>query len=653
MAKKMNILIYILIIAIIVILAIIITSNNKVTLEKIVLDKKLVSIYLGEKNMIGFTLSPSNASNKKIKWESNNPSVATVDDKGIITSVSVGEADIIVSSSDNSIRETCHVVVKSKGATGIDLSSREYSLKVGEKKVLYAAISPSSASTTSFVYQSSNSNVAMVDANGIIEAVASGEADIIVKDEQGLYEARCHIIVSPQLEKIELDRVNVELVVGKSDTLKTILFPSDIKDVKLTWSSSNSDIVKVNNSGAIYGKAIGEATITVKSNNIEASCKVVVKQRTVSVKGIVLDKKKITLDVGGKKGLIASVRPINADNQDIIWSSSDESVAVVDANGIVTAINGGTATITATSSDGGFSKPCTVVVRAQVQVTSPIVPSSYVDKYESSTLKFYIQNNSRYYLTYIWMEDPANQIRKMDAMTATYGKVMTDAEQDAQGLSRMRKTIGDIMNAYISNGMIPVGKAAVGFNGGGFYDVNNWTPPSLYYDKRSSSWLVYHNGLLTRNRFDDDKAPTDVIIGITGSGELKVYGSGADGVAKRQQIYNETVADKVKNTWAFNPLIIGPGVDSSWWDQSTAQRNAICQVNSNNYIMYTSANGSAYYGEMQSLFSSLGCKVAMNLDGGGSTSLFVKKPGETSVTKYKCGANPCRAVIEGIYFTEK
>ena len=86
-----------------------------------------------------------------------------------------------------------------------------------------------------------------------------------------------------------------------------------------------------------------------------------------------------------------------------------------------------------------------------------------------------------------------------------------------------------------------------------------------------------------------------------------------------------------------------------------AQRIAICQINANNYVMFSSANGSSHYFELANIFQSLGCKTAMNLDGGGSTSFFIKKRGESSVTKIKCGESNgrCREVIEGIYFTDK
>lgn len=661
MTKKINGLIVFLILLIIGVL-IYMFFSNEVSLEKIVLDKKEISLYVGEKGKINVSFVPINAKNKTILWKSNNPSVAEVDKNGIISSIEVGEADIIVSTTDGNIKEMCHVIVKNRDIEKIVLSDSKLVLKIGDKKTLKALAIPENASYSKLIYQSMNLNVAKVDENGNIEAVGLGVTEIIVRDENGTKEAKCEITVSSSLERIVLDKEKVDLTIGTSTSLKATLIPSDVLDKTITWSSSNSSIVTVNSNGKITAKALGEAIIVAKniSGNKEASCKVTVKKRTIPVQSVVINMKKITLEVGKKYGLIAKVKPTNADNQNVSWSSNDKNIAVVDANGVVTAIGSGTTSIIATSEDGNKTKSCLVVVKGNNsqanfdgKVRNPIIPTSYIDKYEGTTLKFYIQNNSRYYLTYIWMQNPANQIRKMDAMTAQYGKVMTDEEQDANGLTRYRKTIGDTMNAYISKGIIPVNKAAVGYNGGGFYASGAWDPPSPYYDKRSSTWLVYHNGLLTRNRINDDKAPTNMIIGITGSGDLKFYGSGHEGPAKRQQIYDETVADKVQNTWAFNPLIIGEQVDSSWWDKSTAQRNAICQVDSNNYIMYTSTNGTAHYFEMQSLFSSLGCKIAFNLDGGGSTSMFVKKPGETSVTKMKCGANPCRTVVEGIYFTEK
>jgi exopolysaccharide biosynthesis protein len=210
------------------------------------------------------------------------------------------------------------------------------------------------------------------------------------------------------------------------------------------------------------------------------------------------------------------------------------------------------------------------------------------------------------------------------------------------------------MNSYISFGIIPAAKAAIGYNASGFYVKGAWEPPSDYYNNRSGSWLVLTDGKLTRSRITEDGAPTKTIIGINPSGDLKIY-NGVSNASARQTVYNSVMADQIKNTWSFGPVLVKNGTAVST-DTTQAKRQAICQVNSNNYIMLTTIYNSSY-DEMAKLFVSLGCKTAFNFDGGGSTSLFYKKPGTTGVTKLKCSDgsthDQCRAIVEGIYFIEK
>ena len=371
---------------------------------------------------------------------------------------------------------------------------------------------------------------------------------------------------------------------------------------------------------------------------------------SIPVAEIGLNKTSTTLNVGGTDGLSTSFNPSNATSKDVTWSSSNSDVATVDNNGTVVAKNGGTTTITASSN--GKTATCEVTVNKKVY--DPIVPSSSIRKYEGTTLKYYIQNKTLYYLTYIWMEDPYNQIRKLEANVSEYGSVMTDEELANANKKLIRTSVPVMMNAYISKGIIPKEKAAVGFNASGFYVKGSWNPPDDYYNNRSSSWLVITDGKITRNRMADAKIFSTRMIGISSSGDLKIYDYTYNN-NNAQQVYDAVMADKVKNTWDFYPELVRDGkvvVDPS----ANAKRQAICQIDGNNYVMYTSIT-TAGFDQVAQVFVNIGCKTAFNLDGGGSTSLFIKRPNSTYATKVKCsdGSNhdTCRSIVEGIYFTEK
>jgi len=151
----------------------------------------------------------------------------------------------------------------------------------------------------------------------------------------------------------------------------------------------------------------------------------------------------------------------------------------------------------------------------------------------------------------------------------------------------VRNSVGEMIKEYIAHGMIPTDKAAIGFNASGFFVKGTWNPPTDYYHNRSSSWLVITNNKLVRNQTSDNANTHNYMIGINYNGDLKIY----DRVLSktdRERVYNEVMKDKVQNTWSFYPPLIVNGNLQNVDNKATAKRQAICQLNSNNYIMLTS-----------------------------------------------------------------
>ena len=406
----------------------------------------------------------------------------------------------------------------------------------------------------------------------------------------------------------------------------------------------------------LQGDQIKRADIN-NDNNINTSDYIMIKKIilgydvTIPVTSVTLNKTDINLDVGKTESLTATITPSNAKNKNVTFSSSDNNIATVDQNGLVTAKKGGTATITVKTSDGEKAATCTITIKSK---SDPIVPTSIYKQYESNTLKWYIRKTTYYYLTYIWMEDPYNQIKKLEANTAAYGKIYTDDELNKAGLSPVRRDVGQMMNAYISNGMIDINKSAIGYNGSAFYVNGAWDPPIPFYHNRADSWIDLQDGILTRARFDDGVNTHAEILGIDKNGNLIDYGNSVT-KAEREAFYKRITNDKAKNTWTSTPILIKNGTNISY-ESDAANRQAICQIDSNNYVMLTTIYGMGLH-QVGKVFSDLGCINAYNLDGGGSTSFFYKMNGDRSAKQIKCSdgkdRNVCRTIIEGIYFTEK
>ena len=161
---------------------------------------------------------------------------------------------------------------------------------------------------------------------------------------------------------ISLNKDELTLTAGATETLTATVTPSDTTDT-VAWSSNKPEVATVDSTGKVTAVAPGEATITAKAGEKSASCAVTVNEATptpVPVASIELNKTALTLEVGKNETLTATVKPDNAEDKTVTWTSSDETVATVE-NGKVTAVKAGTATITAKA--GEQSASCAVTVK--------------------------------------------------------------------------------------------------------------------------------------------------------------------------------------------------------------------------------------------------------------------------------------------------
>ena len=166
--------------------------------------------------------------------------------------------------------------------------------------------------------------------------------------------------------ELTLNKTSVTLFAGESETLAASAFPLD---TKVQWSSSSPAIASVNQNGKVTGLDNGTTIITVASaDGIKtATCEVTV---IVPVTGVSLDRTSAEIIKGGSMTLTATVAPSNATNKNVIWTSSDPSVATVSQSGVITAIKAGSTTVVATTIDGEKAAACEIVVIVPVNSIS-------------------------------------------------------------------------------------------------------------------------------------------------------------------------------------------------------------------------------------------------------------------------------------------
>ena len=175
--------------------------------------------------------------------------------------------------------------------------------------------------------------------------------------------------VDKAVQSVTLSASTLPLELNGSQTLTATVSPADAYG-EVTWTTSDveGDVVTITKGEdpftvTVKATGVGEATITAKAGNKEATCTVTVSYAEVT--SITLDQTEVTLAAGGTTELKATVLPDNAD-QNVTWTSSDDKIASVN-NGKITGINEGTATITATAVDGK-SVECKVIVTAEGDV---------------------------------------------------------------------------------------------------------------------------------------------------------------------------------------------------------------------------------------------------------------------------------------------
>lgn len=156
---------------------------------------------------------------------------------------------------------------------------------------------------------------------------------------------------------VDLNVNTISLQLGEKATLTAKVLPDNASDKTLTWTSSNDAVATVSQTGEVNALAIGSCTVSVTCGGKKADCEVTV--TPIPVGSVSLDKVTASLLVGETLLLTATIYPGNASDQEVTWVSSDTGIVTVE-NGLVTALNAGEATITATA--GGCSAECKVSV---------------------------------------------------------------------------------------------------------------------------------------------------------------------------------------------------------------------------------------------------------------------------------------------------
>ena len=232
---------------------------------------------------------------------------------------------------------------------------------------------PRGYTATSVTFTSTNPSVVSVDANGNVTFRAGGKATVITKltsqmtDKRGKIRTKITTVKKIVTVKQLVTSISLNLgdaTITRTQRLKLIpaFSPVTASYKKVKWTTSNKKVATVSSSGVVTGRAGGTAVITCTARDgsgIAASCIVTV--LPIYPTGIKMSKAALTVKLGKTASLKATVMPKNTDFKAVTWTSSNPSVAAVDAKGKVKAVASGTTVITAATSNGQTAS-CTVTV---------------------------------------------------------------------------------------------------------------------------------------------------------------------------------------------------------------------------------------------------------------------------------------------------
>ena len=352
----------------------------KIPVSSVTLDKSSATMYVDSTLQLKATVKPDNATDKTVTWTSSNTGVATVSNNGLVKAVAAGTTTITASSGGKSA--TCKITVQVP-VSSVTLDKTEVEIFINSTFELKATVLPEDASDKTITWTSSNTSIATVTQEGVVNTFAPGTATITASAVGGK-SATCKVTVLVPVNSITLDKTYLSLYVGGTATLTATVLPSHASDKTVTWTSSNEKVAKVSKDGVVTAIGAGECDIVAKAGEKTATCTVNV---LVPVSSVTLDKTSAEVFIDSTITLKATVLPANASDKTVTWTTSDETIATVTQDGVVKTLALGTCTITASA--GGKSATCEITVIPRVVVTSITLEETAFEVFvgESHTLK--------------------------------------------------------------------------------------------------------------------------------------------------------------------------------------------------------------------------------------------------------------------------
>lgn len=331
-----------------------------------------ISVTVDEEKSLNYTL-PEGVTGD-VKFTSDDEKIAKVDSDGKVKGVSAGETNITVECGE--YKGTCKVTVTAASVElkGIKLDYSTLTLESGERQNLKVSAEPAGATIdeSKLKWSSSKTDIATVSDEGRVRAKTKVSGKTVITVKYGEFEAKCEVeVVYIPATGVTLEKEECEIEIGDTSIIKATVTPSDSHDIP-EYSSSDEKVATVSSKGKVTAVSEGEATITVTVGKFtfEYKVKVVTPAADERLEGVTISDENLELKVGEQYKLTYTTVPETIENFELTpkWSSGNDEIVEVDAEGNVTAKKAGMTTITLWL--GTKKSECTVKVNDNDAVTT-------------------------------------------------------------------------------------------------------------------------------------------------------------------------------------------------------------------------------------------------------------------------------------------
>ena len=483
----------------------------------------------------------------------------------------------------------------------ISLNQNMIGIKRNENYQLVATVYPSNVNHGRITYISSNPEIASVnETTGYVTAHKNGSVTIKAMIERDNLETDCNVVISDNsivLTNVTLTNKQIDLMVGKSFTLKYKFTPSNATIHNLEFISSDNTIIQVNEKGTVIAKKAGKAIVTIFDKNTGIKDEAVVNVHEIvnnndnsgdnsnqpinneTIKEVKLSSSNVKLVVGGKYNLKAEVIPQGA-NQTVTWTSLDENVALVNDKGVITGKSVGSTKIVATAVNGVDALVNVTVQEENISLKSINIKEEklMLDVGDIKVLSLSFTPSNATNQSVVWNSSDEGVVNVSDGKITAIKEgqaIITVMSKDGNFIDKLEVVVNKV-NMIVNEQKIVLSQNNANLNvGGTVYITANVKPDNATYrgitwSSSDSSVASVSNGLIVGKKAGTAVVTvTSVNRKITAQVNVKVNNVEVDSIKLNNSSYSMHVGDTkvlvatVSPSEATNKTVIWTSSDTS------------------------------------------------------------------------------------------